>query len=47
MPLGLLAATVTTELQLAGRKPEASWLLLPAATTTVVPRDTAASMAAW
>ncbi len=43
----LLAATVMTLLQLAGVKPLASELLLPAATTTVVPRATAPLMAFW
>ena len=36
-----------TLLQLAGRKPEALALSLPAATTTVVPRDTAPLIAFW
>ena len=40
-------ATFTTLLQLAGVKPEALALLLPAATTTVVPRPTALLIAFW
>ncbi|CAB4759078.1 unannotated protein [freshwater metagenome] len=45
MPLLPTAATAMTPGQLAGVKPEVFALLLPAATTTTVPRAIAAEMA--
>src|SRR5687767_1719679 len=44
-PWRVVAATVTTPAQLAGVKPLALAFELPAATTTIVPRDRAPSMA--
>ncbi|MNV86946.1 hypothetical protein D3C71_1810210 [compost metagenome] len=42
-----VAPTATTLAQLAGRKLDALEAELPAATTTVVPRDTAPLIASW
>ena len=44
-PVDVVAATVTTPVQLAGVKPAVSELLLPAATTTIVPRPRASLIA--
>ena len=46
-PALVVAATVTTPVQFAGVKLDASALLLPAATTTTVPRVRASLMAVW
>ncbi|MNN92365.1 hypothetical protein D3C81_2106370 [compost metagenome] len=46
-PADVVAATAMTLAQLAGTEDETLVLLLPAATTTVVPRETAPLIAVW